>query len=69
MAVVFHAPGDLSVGILDATGRVILSEQLGNRAPGIHKYSLRTAELPVGHYTVRVQNADGERGIKRFVIR
>ena len=69
VAVVFGAQGELSIELLDATGRVVLSEQLGSRAPGIHKHTLQTAELLAGHYTVRVQNADGERGIKRLVVR
>ncbi|MFT4061181.1 MAG: T9SS type A sorting domain-containing protein [Edaphocola sp.] len=51
--------------ILDITGRLVKSEDLGKTTIGTKKYSLNVENIPTGTYIVEF-NADGQKAISKF---
>jgi len=59
--------GNVSVRVLDATGRIVLSEDKGKLNAGNHKLSLNTTDLSNGIYIYQVM-VDAETTTGRFSI-
>lgn len=67
-SVVFGAEGDLRLALFDGAGRQVLVQDLGHRAPGVHRAEIALGELPAGLYTLRVSRADGTCGTARVLV-
>jgi hypothetical protein len=61
-------PGELHLLIIDATGRELLTQDLGTLAEGPHTIELATNGLPAGAYFVRIRYADAPGLQSQFVI-
>ncbi|MCA9784853.1 MAG: T9SS type A sorting domain-containing protein, partial [Candidatus Cloacimonetes bacterium] len=55
--------------LVDATGRTVQVQELGQRAPGVHRDVVDIAGQPAGLYVLRIRNEAGETGTKRLIIR
>jgi len=70
VSVVFGADGSkgLTLEVVDLTGKVIVQQDLGSRAPGIQKETFDVSALAAGLYSVRITDGLGGQGIKRLVV-
>ena len=65
----FELPGNnnLSIAILDVTGRIIKNENKGFITQGLHTYSLDVSDIAAGIYTVRLNTNEGN-SVKQLII-
>ncbi len=58
---------DVSLDIIDANGRIVLTKEQGNKTAGLHSINLDVTNLANGTYYYSL-NANNKKLIKRFVI-
>ncbi len=67
--VVYSGTGEaMTLAVVDAVGRTVLEQAVGRLAPGIQRTDLDVSGLPAGTYTMRALAADGQHGMRRFVV-
>jgi len=67
VGVVFSAEGPVTINVLDAKGRQVITTGVGAGAPGIRRADLALEELPAGRYLVRLIDAQGHQTSRAFV--
>jgi len=68
LTLLFTAEGSLSLDVMDAEGRVVMSRSLERSGAGLFREQLDVSGLSAGLYTALVSGADGQLGMTRFLV-
>ena len=68
LTLLFTAEGTLSLAVMDAEGRVVMSRSLERSGVGLFRELLDVSRLSAGLYTALVSGTDGQLGMTRFLV-
>lgn len=64
-----NQPSEISLAIVDITGRLVLTRQLGAKKPGTHSVNLNISDLTQSSYLLQVKTKDGNKQGRLIISR